>query len=567
MIFKWKNLRIGLKYGIALGLTVVLFAISAGIIYMSLLDIKTNIEKLERRGERAIKVTQMASLFRTKDIRIADYILFKDVKYINEYEQKRAEFRRLQEDIKPKMDTEELKKLYQQISENDEKIHQIFVNNIVLAVKKGDNTEIVSLREKTSQLRAESTDFLEKLRSVVNEERALAVKNAKNSIKKTVKILVMAIIAAGLLGSIFITLISRSINRNLKQIVKINNQVAEGNLAVEKMTYEGKDEIGQLAGAINRMIDNLRDLVNQITVTSQGVTTQSEELTQIANEVKQGSEQIAATMEQMSAGAEEQAGSSNQIASSVDELAHLIKQANQSGEILKETSDNVLNMTGQGTKQMDSSVTQMNTINEIVKDSVEKVKGLEQKSQDISKLVLVINNIAEQTNLLALNAAIEAARAGEAGKGFAVVAEEVRKLAEQVANSITEITAIVKGIQEEAILVMTSLEKGYGEVEEGTNQIQITGQTFQQINWEVSQMAEKIKNISINLEQIADGSKEINTGIEQVASIAQENSAGIEEISASAQQQNSSMEVVAEAANSLVKSAEELSDMINKFRV
>src|SRR5690606_22934243 len=141
----------------------------------------------------------------------------------------------------------------------------------------------------------------------------------------------------------------------------------------------------------------------------------------------------------------------------------------------------VLEMTHEGHELMEGSKSQMENIDKIVRDVVEKVQGLEHSAKKISNLVVVIRDISEQTNLLALNAAIEAARAGEHGKGFAVVAEEVRKLAEGVGSSVTDIQEIVKDIQNETNIVTNSLENGYMEVQQGTKQIQKTGETFETI--------------------------------------------------------------------------------------
>ena len=149
--------------------------------------------------------------------------------------------------------------------------------------------------------------------------------------------------------------------------------------------------------------------------------------------------------------------------------------------ISRKASNQVFEMTNVGSQLMHGSTKQMKTIDEIVKDSVQNVEKLNARSQEISKLVIVIKDIADQTNLLALNAAIEAARAGEQGRGFSVVAEEVRKLAEQTSTSVTEITGIVENIQNGFGTVTESLQDGYKEVEKGTTQIETTGKTFSDI--------------------------------------------------------------------------------------
>src|SRR5699024_9134953 len=146
---------------------------------------------------------------------------------------------------------------------------------------------------------------------------------------------------------------------------------------------------------------------------------------------------------------------------------------------IQKSSNDVLDMTNQGTTLMKTSTTQMEKIDEIVHEAVEKVEGLDKHSREISHLVSVIQGIADQTNLLALNAAIEAARASEHGKGVAVVAGEVRKLSGESAGSVTSITDGVGGREHESSTVSSSLRNSYQEVEQGTEQMMITVKTFE----------------------------------------------------------------------------------------
>src|SRR5699024_3648265 len=212
-------------------------------------------------------------------------------------------------------------------------------------------------------------------------------------------------------------------------------------------------------------------VLTRLAQASETVSSQSEELTQSANEVKAGSEQVAKTMQELATGAEKQANNASELSTVMQTFTAYVEEASKNGEQIQETSNGVVEMTEEGSQLMQASMEQMNKIDSIVKDAVEKVQELDGQSQEISKLVNVVKDSADQTNLLALNAAIEAARAGEHGQGFAVVADEVRQLAEQVTNSITEITSIVSSIQHETDDVVVSLGKGYEEVKTGIQHI------------------------------------------------------------------------------------------------
>lgn len=380
--------------------------------------------------------------------------------------------------------------------------------------------------------------------------------------------LIMVVIVATLIIGIFIILMfANSIAKPINKVTEQMDHLANGDLTQEPLHLKSKDETGKLANSMNHMQTKLKDIITNVSNTSEMLTGHSEELTQSANEVKAGSEQVATTMQELATGSESQANSASELSSVMGTFTGKVQEANAKGEHIQQSSNDILSMTGEGSQLMQSSNEQMIKIDQIVQEAVKKVQGLDTQSQEITKLVSVIKDIADQTNLLALNAAIEAARAGEHGKGFAVVADEVRKLAEQVSTSVTDITGIVGNIQNESSSVAVSLQDGYKEVEQGTNQIKTTGETFNKISTAVTEMVTNIKMVSSNLSDIAANSQEMNSSIEEIASISEESAAGIEQTSASSEQTSSSMEEVAESSEQLSKLSEELNGLVRQFKL
>lgn len=566
-MLRWRNFKIGLKYGIALSITILLFILASGLLTLSLVQIKDGVSAIEITAERSIDLTQMASLFRAKDVIILDYSNLPRESLVDEYEKIEKEFTDLQVQIEPKMDTDDLKFVFDLIKRNNKQLDDVFKNDIITNMQQGKREEAIAGIVKLAGPRTSTIKLFDTIKVEVDKVRAIKMLSAYENIENSTKILVISIILALIFGSTIVFFISRGISRNLKKVVDMTNKIAEGDLNVEALKYKGKDEIGQLSESTNKMLYKLQDMIKEITESSNKVDEQSNDLKQIASEVQQSSEQIAATMEEMSAGAEEQASSATEIASSIFNLTELIDRANFNKEALQISSKDIKVIVQEGTSQMETSIGTMSHINGILEDTVLNVKQLAKNSEKVSVLVQIINDIAEQTNLLALNAAIEAARAGEAGRGFAVVADEIRKLADQVGKSVKEITSIVMGIQVDSSSVTVSLEKGYHKVQEGTHNIKATGEIFVSINTEISTMIERIKNVAENLDEISQNSKVINTAGDHIAAISEENSAGIEETVASVEEQNSSMEIITENANSLADSAELLKQLMSQFKI
>ncbi|MEG0260857.1 MAG: methyl-accepting chemotaxis protein [Lysinibacillus sp.] len=360
---------------------------------------------------------------------------------------------------------------------------------------------------------------------------------------------------------------ARQIANPIKEVVSRISEMADGDISQAALPVKANDEIGTLVKSTNIMSEKLHNILSSINEVSENVAASSEELAQSSLEVKTGAVQIALTMTELAGGSESQADSASELAQIIETFKVNVNQATNEGNNLQGHSGEVLNLTTTGQELMNSSTKQMHEIDRIVQASVTKVEGLNQQSREISKLVSVIDDIANQTNLLALNAAIEAARAGEQGKGFAVVADEVRKLAEQVSSSVTEISSIVLRIQNETVGVTTSLQSGYEEVKKGTAQITHTGETFESIASAVNNMVSNIQGITGNIQGISQTTGQINVAIDDIAAISQENAAGVEQTTATVEETASTMEEVAKSTDQLAIMAESLNHQVQQFKL
>ncbi|WP_112180582.1 MULTISPECIES: methyl-accepting chemotaxis protein [Paraliobacillus] len=492
------------------------------------------------------------------------YFLYGDPLYKDLFNQLTEESVALQEEALNYSDSDELKQLIAASKE----WRALIEENVFTLYDQGNEVEAQAYFKSTVEPMGQEIvmgfiSLVETRENLIREAgNELLVQNKANSTVGIVIGITLFIIAV-----IIALFIAKIITKPIKRVNEQMNEIASGNLSIEPLEVTSQDEVGQLIEAMNQMQVNLTEIVAEIQEVSGAVASQSEELTQSSNEVREASDQVATTMEELSSGAESQADTTTDLASSMADFSTKIQDANKKGEDVYQASQQVITLTTEGSQSMNSSIEQMRSIFDVVTEAVNQVKGLDTQSKEISKLVSVIKDIAEQTNLLALNAAIEAARAGEHGKGFAVVADEVRKLAEQVGVSVTDITGIVGNIQKETKLVTSSLEGGHKEVEKGMSQVTSTGETFKQMHSELNGMATGIRDISNNLELINQNSDTMNNAIEEIASVSEESAAGIQETAASIEQTSTSMEEVANSSGKLAKLADSLNKVTARFKL
>ena len=411
------------------------------------------------------------------------------------------------------------------------------------------------------QIESVSTMIEQKVQTIDKNGKAI-IARGQNSLR-----LVVLLSGAAVIMSIVIAFVlSNEISSKIKLIKERMGLIADGRLNVEPIEISGRDELAELAIATNTMHEQLTAIVVNILDSSEQLAGHSEELTQSANEVKIGSEQVALTMQELATGSEAQASNASALANVMETFNEEFKAVNENSLIIADASRQVIDQSNESEQLMNLSSQQMEKIETIMKQAVSKMQSLEFQTQEITTLVRLIQNIADQTNLLALNAAIEAARAGEHGRGFAVVADEVRKLSEQVAVSVKDITGFVGKIQSESRDVSVSLEQGYTEVKAGAEQIQRTTDMLNEMENSLNDMIQNILLVSDKMSSLTENTASMSVAIEEIASISQESAAGVEETSAATQQINSSMEEVSINSEQISGLAEMLHAIVNHFK-
>jgi len=315
-------------------------------------------------------------------------------------------------------------------------------------------------------------------------------------------------------------------------------RVATKDLTVS-IDITGTDEIGRLSAALNTSVAAVREVLQSV---ARGAETLSAATTEIS-----------ARSVQSASNANSQSSKTNQIAAATQEMTATIGEISHNAESAANASRVSAQTANQGGAVMQAAAVTMEKIAVATGTVSEKMNSLAHRSEEIGKVVSVIQEISEQTNLLALNAAIEAARAGEHGRGFAVVAGEVRRLAERTKDATEEIASTIRSIQEETRSTLQVMQESHTAVETGLNETARARNSLEAIIESSKQVEHQIQLIATAANQQTSASSEISESAGQISQLAIENSQGAED--------------AVDALKNLASLASDLDGMIRQFNL
>ncbi|MGF9711346.1 methyl-accepting chemotaxis protein [Paenibacillus sp. JMULE4] len=396
------------------------------------------------------------------------------------------------------------------------------------------------------------------------EEASAANRQLVDSVVTTVLFLsVFACILAVLIG-VYIT---RIIKKPILTIAASAKEISSGILTGDDIKVKNRDEIADLANSFNQMKMNLRQLIGQVSNNAKQVSATSHDLFESAEQTSKATEQISIAIQEVAFGSEKQVHSAAEANQAAAEILRGMNQAALSIQSVADLTTTANEKASAGNKVVTQAMEQMNVMQRSVGHTAEVMNALGEKSKEIGHIVQLITEISNQTNLLALNAAIEAARAGEHGRGFAVVADEVRKLAEQSGDAAGQIRQLIGEVQAEADKAVQSMDEGATVILEGIQMVHQSGEAFRDIVKAIEQVAAESQEVSAIIEQVNSSSQSMAEMMEGVAHIAEQSAGNTQNVAASAEEQNASMEEISASAESLSKMAQDLQEMISKFKV
>ncbi len=380
------------------------------------------------------------------------------------------------------------------------------------------------------------------------------------------RILVLVGVVAVLLLIVLISVMVTRIFRPLNDITKNIIAMSSGDFTIE-VKNKSNDEIGVMSNKVAEFVASMRGMLSSINQESDKLKDQSDNSNHVSKSMYSASQSQSEAMEGLNNTVDQLAIAVNEIAENATTLAQVVADTRDNSDHADESMKETVEITQQGRDDMQKLGTAMDEIKAANSQLVESINQVGVASEEITKIVGMISEIADETNLLSLNASIEAARAGEAGRGFAVVASEIGNLANNSAQSASDINQLIQQVRGLIDNVVTQAEASAQSIDANSELIHTAVANFDKIYENIKKSNEELSSVVSNIQKVEDVAT-------NVAAISEEQAASTDEILQTSKDMvehandiTRSSQDVADNSHELADTSQSLASYVSRFRI
>ncbi|MEK5477385.1 methyl-accepting chemotaxis protein [Paenibacillus sp. FSL R5-0407] len=358
----------------------------------------------------------------------------------------------------------------------------------------------------------------------------------------------------------------RMIAHPLGNLRNLMEEGARGNLNV-RMETKAKDEIGQLTGSFNLMMEHITELVKQTNNSAKDVLDTASELTHASNKTALSAKEIAVATEEIANGATSLANEAERGNTLTENISRQMERVIHANKEMEDSAHQVEKSSQLGTEYLNGLLAKTNMTVEMINALTDKVDSLKASTNSVLKVLDVMQNITQQTNILSLNATIEAARAGAAGRGFMVVADEIRQLADQSRQSITMVGQITDNIQQEMNETVQALSDASPLFQEQISSVKETSQIFVSVQEQMGGFIRHLDTVTSSIDELNSSQNVLSEAMGNVSAVAQQSSATSEQVASLSSEQQTVGDQLVQLSNKLENVSNGLKESLSKFTV